>query len=107
MGGGAVDAVQALEGEVRELIRRSGLDPARDEGEVRRLVREAVADCDERSMLGGMPVIADVDAASRTVWVTVAGAGAGVPFVGGVLTALPYWAMVRIGRLPEDERVLR
>jgi pilus assembly protein CpaF len=70
-----VDAVQTLEGEVRELIRRSGLDPARDEGEVRRLVREAVADYDERSMLGGMPVIADVDAASRTVWDTVAGYG--------------------------------
>ena len=49
-GGGAVDAVRTLEGEVRELIRRSGLDPARDEGEVRRLVREAVADYDERSM---------------------------------------------------------
>jgi tight adherence protein B len=34
-------------------------------------------------------------------------AGAGVLLVGGVLTALAYWAMVRIGRLPEDERVLR
>ena len=106
MGGGAVDAVETLEGEVRELIRRSGLDPARDEGEVRRLVREAVADYDELSMLGGMPVIADVDA-SRTVWDTGAAAGAGVLLVGGVLTAVAYWAMVRIGRLPEDERVLR
>ena len=27
--------------------------------------------------------------------------------VGGALTAVAYWAMVRIGRLPEDERVLR
>ena len=70
-----MDAVQTLEGEVRELIRRSGLDPARDEGEVRRLVREAVADYDERSMLGGMPVIPDVAAASRAVWDTVAGYG--------------------------------
>ena len=70
-----MDAVQTLEGEVRELIRRSGLDPARDEAEVRHLVREAVADYDERSMLGGLPVIADVDAASRTVWDTVAGYG--------------------------------
>ena len=106
-----MDAVQTLEGEVRELIRRSGLDPARDEGEVRRLVREAVADYDERSMLGGMPVIADVDAASRTVWDTVAAhpraAGAGVLHVGGVLTAVAYWVMVGSGRLPEGERVLR
>ena len=70
-----MDAVHTLEGEVRELIRRSGLDPARDEGEVRRLVREAVADYDERSLLGGMPVLTDVDAASRAVWDTVAGYG--------------------------------
>ena len=103
-----MDGVAMLEGEVRELIRRSGLDPARDEGEVRRLVREAVADYDERSMLGGMPVIADVDAASRTVAAySTAAAGAGVLLVGGALTAVAYWVMVRIGRLPEDERVLR
>ena len=70
-----MDAVHTLEGEVRELIRRSGLDPARDEGEVRRLVSEAVADYDERSMSGGMPVLTDVDAASRAVWDTVAGYG--------------------------------
>ncbi len=70
-----MDAVHTLEGEVRELIRRSGLDPARDEGEVRRLVTEAVADYDERSMSGGMPVLTDVDAASRAVWDTVAGYG--------------------------------
>ncbi len=70
-----VDAVHTLETEVRELIRRSGLDPARDETQVRRLVRDAVTDYDERSLHGGMPVLADVDAASRAVWDTVAGFG--------------------------------
>ncbi|HYN66305.1 MAG TPA: type II secretion system F family protein [Ornithinibacter sp.] len=34
-------------------------------------------------------------------------AGIAVLSVGGALTAVAYWAMVRIGRLPEDERVLR
>ena len=34
-------------------------------------------------------------------------AGVGVLAVGGALTAFAYWAMIRIGRLPEDERVLR
>ena len=34
-------------------------------------------------------------------------AGIGVLAVGGALTAFAYWAMIRIGRLPEDERVLR
>ncbi len=70
-----MDAVRALEGEVRELIRRSGLDPARDEGAVRRLVREAVGDYDERSMHGGMPVLPDLDAASKAVWDSVVGYG--------------------------------
>ena len=76
-----MDAVRTLESEVRELIRRSGLDPARDEVKVRSLVREAVADYDERSMLGGMPVLSDVDAASRAVWDTV-GANASSPELG-------------------------
>lgn len=33
--------------------------------------------------------------------------GVAVLAVGGALTAVAYWAMVRIGRLPDDERVLR
>ena len=33
--------------------------------------------------------------------------GVAVLAVGGALTAVAYWAMLRIGRLPEDERVLR
>ena len=70
-----MDAVQTLEGEVRELIRRSGLDPARDEPKVRRLVRDAVSDYDERSMHGGLPVLGDVDAAAKAVWDSVAGYG--------------------------------
>ena len=70
-----MDAVRTLEVEVRELIRRSGLDPARDEPAVRRLVREAVSDYDERSMSGGMPVLVDVDSASKAVWDSVVGFG--------------------------------
>ena len=35
------------------------------------------------------------------------GLGAAVLGAGAVVTAAAYWAMVRIGRLPEDERVLR
>jgi len=73
--GVGVDAVQALEGEVRELIRRSGLDPLRDEPAVRRLVRDAVTDYDERSMHGGMPVLPDLDSTSKAVWDSVLGYG--------------------------------
>ncbi len=70
-----MDAGRTLEGEVRELIRRSGLDPARDEAAVRSLVRDAVADYDERSMHGGLPLLDDLDAMARTLWDSVAGYG--------------------------------
>lgn len=70
-----MDAVRTVEAEVRELIRRSGLDPARDPKAVKRLVRDAVADYDQRSMHGGMPVLDDVDRAEKSVWDTVAGFG--------------------------------
>jgi len=70
-----VDAVSTVEGEVRELIRRSGLDPARDAREVRQLVRDAVADYDERSLHGGLPALTDLDAAMKSVLDAVAGLG--------------------------------
>ena len=70
-----MDAVRTVEAEVRELIRRSGLDPAREPGAVQRLVRDAVADYDQRSMHGGMPVLGDVARAEKSGWDTVAGFG--------------------------------
>ena len=70
-----MDAVGTVESEVRELIRRSGLDPSRDTREVGRLVREAVADYDDRSLHGGMPALDDVDSAVKTVLDAVAGLG--------------------------------
>ncbi len=70
-----MDAVHAVRGEVQELIRRSGLDPARDGAAVRALVRDAVADYDERSIHGGMPLLGDRDEAAKAVWDAVAGFG--------------------------------
>lgn len=70
-----MDGVRHVEGEVRELIRRSGLDPARSRALVDRLVRDAVSDYDERSVHGGLPALADVGAAVKTVMDAVAGYG--------------------------------
>lgn len=70
-----MDAVRTVEAEVRELIRRSGLDPTREPQAVQRLVRDAVADYDQRSMHGGMPVLTDVEEVEKSVWDTVAGFG--------------------------------
>ena len=69
------DAVRQVEGEVRELIRRSGLDPARHPMEIDRLVRDAVTDYDERSMRSGMPPLADLAGAAKSILDTVAGYG--------------------------------
>lgn len=73
-------AVETVEGEVRELIRRSGLDPARDTSAVTDLVRAAVFDYDERSLHGGLPLLGDVDAAMKSVLDVVAGFGPLQPY---------------------------
>jgi pilus assembly protein CpaF len=70
-----VDAVGTIETEVRELIRRSGLDPARDNRELDRLVRDAVTDYDERSLHGGLPSLPNVEDAVKSVIDAVAGFG--------------------------------
>ncbi len=70
-----MDAVRTVESEVRELIRRSGLDPTRDLREMRQLVDDAVADYDERSLHGGLPTLSDLGEATKSVLDAVAGFG--------------------------------
>ena len=70
-----MEGVALLEHEVRELIRRRGLDPLRDRSGVQELVRDAVADYDERSLRGHVPPLADPVAATKAVVDAVAGLG--------------------------------
>lgn len=70
-----VDATAIVAEEVRELIRRGGLDPVRDPAGVRRLVEEAVADYDERSLSGALPPLADTGGTVKQVLDEVAGFG--------------------------------
>lgn len=76
-----VDAVGIVAGEVRELIRRLGVDPARDHAAVRRLVEDAVADYDDRSADGALPPLPDVGAAVKRVVDEVAGFGPLQPYL--------------------------
>ena len=69
------DDVAMLETEVRELIRRRGLDPARDHEETRVLIADAVADYDERAMLGRVPRLRDPDEAAKALHDAVVGLG--------------------------------
>ncbi|MBG6223694.1 pilus assembly protein CpaF [Arthrobacter sp. CAN_A2] len=76
-----MDAVRLVEGEVRELIRRRGLDPARQIGEVQLLVHDAVADYEERSVLGVLPPLGRLDSARKQIYDAVAGFGALQPLL--------------------------
>jgi pilus assembly protein CpaF len=76
-----VEAVRIVEDEVRELIRRRGLDPLRQAIEVRRLVEAAVSDYDERALLAPLPPLGPLETARRFVYDAVAGFGALQPLL--------------------------
>jgi len=69
------EGVALLESEVRELVRRRGVDPARDADGVRALVSAALADYDDRSVAGLVPPIGDPEGAAKEVVDAVAGLG--------------------------------
>lgn len=70
-----MDAVDVVEDEVRELVRRRGLDPAADAAGVRLLVEEVVSDYDERTLSSSLPPLLDRRDAVRAVFDAVAGFG--------------------------------
>ncbi|MDQ6754354.1 MAG: Flp pilus assembly complex ATPase component TadA [Actinomycetota bacterium] len=76
-----MEAVRIVEDEVRELIRRRGLDPLRQVTEVRRLVEAAVSDYDDRALLGAVPPLGHVESARQVIFDAVAGFGALQPFL--------------------------
>ncbi len=70
-----MEAARIVEDEVRELIRRRGLDPLTQSGEVLRLVEAAVTDYDERALLGPLPPLGSLDSAPKHIFDAVAGYG--------------------------------
>jgi pilus assembly protein CpaF len=70
-----MDGVAILEHEVRELIRRRGIDPVRDRPSITALVEAAIADYDARSVVGAVPPLVDGQAAHKAVLDAVAGFG--------------------------------
>jgi len=71
----AGSARELLESDVRELIRRRGIDPSVDVAATQALVEEVIDDYDERALLGSMPALGERSAAVRTVFDAVAGLG--------------------------------
>ena len=54
-----MDALQLVEDEVRELVRRRALDPRSDRPALERLVGDVVADYDERTLTSELPALGD------------------------------------------------
>jgi pilus assembly protein CpaF len=64
-----------LEAEVRELVRRRGIDPIAEPAVVARLVDEVVGEYRDRSITSTLPPLGDAAATTRTVLDAVAGFG--------------------------------
>ena len=69
---GAVDTVEA---EVRELVRRRGIDPVVDRSAMRMLIDEVLTEYDARSLTSSLPQLSDSRKAARAVYDAVAGYG--------------------------------
>ncbi|MDO4256029.1 MAG: ATPase, T2SS/T4P/T4SS family [Kocuria sp.] len=77
----AEDAIGLIEADVREQIRRTGLDPLHEVEPTRRIVAAVVAEYDVRSAQAGLPRIQDLEAARKTVLDLVAGYGPLQPYL--------------------------
>ncbi|MGH3652579.1 CpaF family protein [Glutamicibacter sp.] len=76
-----MEALSIVEDEVRELVRRRGLDPAKQPAMIRSLIEEVIRDYDERALLGAVPSLGSLEAAQRSVFDNVAGFGALQPLL--------------------------
>ncbi len=70
-----MDGTAVVEDELRELVRRRGIDPVAEPLRVRQLLDEVMAEYDERSLGGLLPALVDPAAAARQVFDAVAGFG--------------------------------
>jgi pilus assembly protein CpaF len=70
-----------VEDEVRELVRRRGIDPVAEGGAVRQLVDEVVDDYRDRAVTAALPPLGDPSHITRRVVDAVAGFGPLQPFL--------------------------
>jgi pilus assembly protein CpaF len=70
-----------VEGEVRELVRRRGIDPVAEPGVVRRLIDDVIADYLDRAVTSALPPLGDATQLARAILDAVAGFGPLQPFL--------------------------
>lgn len=71
----ASTALDAVQDEVRELVRRRGIDPGQQPEAVRQLIEDVLAEYEERALTGALPAVGERAAAARHVYDAVAGFG--------------------------------
>jgi pilus assembly protein CpaF len=71
-----MEAVEIIRAEVRDLIRMRGIDPRSDARPTADLIDEVLRSYDERTLSGSLPLLADADAARRSVLDDLTGYGA-------------------------------
>ncbi|MEP6598985.1 MAG: ATPase, T2SS/T4P/T4SS family, partial [Actinomycetota bacterium] len=70
-----------VESEVRELVRRRGIDPIVEPGAVRRLVDDVISEYLDRSITSSLPPLGDTTVVARSVVDAVSGFGPLQPFL--------------------------
>ena len=71
----SAEAATAIESQVRELIRKTGVDPVRDVAAVRGLVDDALATWEQRALAGAVAPYEDRVTVAKCVLDNVAGLG--------------------------------
>jgi pilus assembly protein CpaF len=75
------ELVESLDQQVREAVRREGVDPQRQAGVVRRLAEAVVRAHDDRSLTGAVAPVSDVDTLVGELVARVSGFGPLQPFL--------------------------
>lgn len=70
-----MDAVRMLEDELRELVRRRGVDPRVEGHRIRTMIAEATLDYESRSLVSSLPPLEDPEAARQELFDRIAGLG--------------------------------
>ena len=71
----SAEAATAIESQVRDLIRKRGVDPVRDVAAVRTMVDDALASWEQRALAGAVAPYEDRVSVAKSVLDNVAGLG--------------------------------
>lgn len=78
---GAGEALGLVEADVREMVRRQGLDPLGDAEQVRELIRTAVREYEEKAAVSVLPPLGETEEAQRRLDDAITGFGPLQPYL--------------------------